>query len=313
MGALERRAALVLGGLAVVLIVAYVASRRIPPKPRAFDVAEVMVPVRDGVKLRTVIFTPRKAQAPLPLVLVRLAFSAPTDEHWLSEWGLGAMIEDGYIFVWQTVRGGTGSEGVFVDNRPPRDRTDGKATDEGTDAYDTIEWLLHNVPNNDGRVGMWGPSHMGRLAMMPLVDPHPAVRCIAEQAAEDDLFRGDDYFHNGVLHLSEMLDVGNHYPQQLDIDPDPHDLYAWFLQLGALSHVDERLFHGRSPVWNGLVAHPRLDEYWHQRALGSHVTSPTVPILHTAGWWDQEDFFGPFDLYARLEADDPAPIISPRS
>ena len=166
-----------------------------------FSRSEVMVPTRDGVKLQTVVFTPVVAQSPLPILLIRTPYGVPPNERGIH----GAwenLASSGYIFVYQNIRGRFKSEGQFVMQRAPRNRADAKAIDESTDAWDTVDWLIKNVNGNNGRVGMMGVSYDGWLATMALLDPHPALKAVSEQATPADMFLGDDFHHNGAFRLS---------------------------------------------------------------------------------------------------------------
>ena len=182
------------------------------------------------------------------------------------------LADDGYIFVFQDIRGRYKSEGQFVMSRPPRDPKDAKAIDEGTDTYDTIDWLLKNVPNNNGRVGMLGISYPGWLTVMALLDPHPALKAASPQASPADMFLGDDFHHNGAFRLS----YGFEYVAMMETDKgnasfkfDRYDTFEWYLKLGALSNVNAKYFKGKMPTWNDFVAHPNYDDFWKKQALGA--------------------------------------------
>jgi uncharacterized protein len=277
-------------------------------KPESFTYQEVMIPMRDGVHLQTVIRAPKNATSPLPILLSRTPYGVPKDAASLTENGLADdLIADGYIFVNQNIRGRFKSEGAFVMNRPARDRTDPKSIDEGTDTYDTIEWLIKNVPNNNGRVGIWGISYPGWLVTQALLEPHPALKAASEQASPDDMFVNDDFHHNGAFRLS----YGFEYAVLLEAEKtsnkhfefDQFDTYSWYLSLGALSNANARYFRGKLPTWNDFVEHPNHD-FWKQRAVTTVLKHTTVPNLNVAGWYDQEDFVGPTRIYAALEQTD---------
>ena len=172
-------------------------------EPEYFTFQEVMIPMRDGVRLQTVIRAPKNATVPLPILFVRSPYGVPENTNSLTESGLfDDLIAEAYIFVSQNIRGRFKSEGTFVMQRPPRDKNNPKSIDESTDAYDTIDWLVKNVPNNNGRVGMWGISYPGWLVTQALLDPHPALKAASEQASPDDMFVNDDFHHNGAFRLS---------------------------------------------------------------------------------------------------------------
>ena len=275
-----------------------------------FDKTDVMIAARDGVKLHTEIYTPKNATEPLPIVMERTPYGLHDDEKGYSRvlTRYAEMIPDNYIFVFQDIRGRYGSEGNFVMQRPVRDSKDPKAIDEGTDTYDTIDWLVKNVPNNNHRVGLVGISYGGWLTVMGMLEPHPALKAVSEQASPADMFLGDDFHHNGAFRLSygfeysTMMETGKtNFAFQFDL----FDTYQWYLRLGALSNVNKNYIHGTLPTWNNFVAHPNYDAFWKQEAMPYILKKPTVPNLNVAGWWDQEDFYGPMKIYQLLEKNDP--------
>jgi putative CocE/NonD family hydrolase len=277
---------------------------------KLFDKTEVMIPTRDGTKLHTEIYTPKNAGEPLPIILERTPYGLNDDEKGYSR-KLGRyaeMIPEGYIFVFQDIRGRYGSEGKFVMQRPVRDPKDPMAIDEGTDTYDTIDWLVKNVPHNNGRVGLLGISYGGWLTVMGMLDPHPALKAVSEQASPADMFLGDDFHHHGAFRLS----YGFEYSTMMETDKtnfsfqfDRFDTYDWYLRLGALSNANKNYIHGMLPTWNDFVAHPNYDTFWKQQAMPFILNRPKVPNLNVAGWWDQEDFYGPMKIYELLEKNDP--------
>jgi putative CocE/NonD family hydrolase len=301
-----------LKGTLLLLMIAIAAPAQTPAvqpqyKQRRFTWQQVMVPMRDGVRLQTVIFIPKQANAPLPILFTRTPYGVVEDESWAESGIYDELMADGYIFVRQSIRGRFKSEGTFVMQRAPRDRSDRKSVDEATDAYDTIEWLLKNVPNNNGRVGMWGISYPGWLVTQALIEPHPALKAASEQASPDDMFVNDDFHHNGTFRLS----YGFEYAALLESSKekntnfafDQYDTYSWYLSLGALSNANARYFHGQLPTWNDFVDHPNHD-FWKQHSVTTYLKHTTVPNLNVAGWYDQEDFVGPTRIYAALEQTD---------
>jgi uncharacterized protein len=281
-----------------------------PDYSKLFDKTDAMIPARDGIKLHTEIYSPKNASEPLPIVFERTPYGLADDEKGYSR-KLGRyaeMIPEGYIFVFQDIRGRYGSEGKFVMQRPVRDPKDPKAIDEGTDTYDSIDWLVKNVPHNNGRVGLLGISYGGWLTVMGMLEPHPALKAVSEQASPADMFLGDDFHHNGAFRLS----YGFEYSTMMETDKtnfsfqfDRFDTYEWYLQLGALSNANRKYIHGTLPTWNDFVAHPNYDAFWKQQAMPYILTRPKVPNLNVAGWWDQEDFYGPMKIYEILEKEDP--------
>ena len=175
---------------------------QVPAAGPAFTETRVMVPMRDGVKLHTVIFAPKGAAGPLPFLIMRTPYGAPSSSQPLAAVSFKELVAEGYIFVYQDIRGRFKSEGQFVMQRPPRDKSDPRAIDESTDAYDTVDWLLKNVPGHNGRAGMMGISYGGWLTAMAMLDPHPAVKAVSPQASPADMYLGDDFHHNGAFRLS---------------------------------------------------------------------------------------------------------------
>ncbi len=276
------------------------------PRPEDWTVTEAMVPMRDGVRLHTKILAPRDHREPLPFLMLRTPYGIVEvkDRPGLS---LKTLADEGYIFVFQDIRGKFGSEGAFVMQRPAREPGDKKALDEGTDTYDTIDWLLANVAGHNARVGMLGVSYLGWTTIMGALEPHPALKAISPQASPADMWLGDDFHHNGAFRLSYgfeyaySLESGN---ENKDFAFDRYDTFGWYLALGPLANVNARLFHGKVPTWNDYVAHPDYDEFWKRQTMIPHLRSVKVPTLSVAGWWDQEDFYGPLAIYQALEKHD---------
>ena len=295
-------------GLVVLLALPPVAARldEAEPRPEAWTVTEEMIPMRDGVKLHTKILVPRERTGPLPFLMLRTPYGiGEVKERPSTSWK--TLADDGYIFVFQDIRGKFGSEGTFVMQRPAREPADTKALDEGTDTYDTIEWLLANVPGHNGRVGMTGVSYLGWTTIMGALEPHPALKAISPQASPADMWLGDDFHHNGAFRLS----YGFEYAYELESGKEGkqfafnrYDTFGWYLALGSLANVNARLFKEKIPTWNDYVAHPDYDEFWKRQTMIPHIKSVKVPTLSVAGWWDQEDFYGPLAIYEALEKHD---------
>lgn len=271
----------------------------------AFTRREAMIPMRDGVRLSTVIATPTNASEPLPLLLERTPYGA-SPRLWRG------LVEDRYIFVSQDIRGRGRSEGSFVMNRPARDPRDSASVDETTDAYDTVEWLVNNVANNNGRVGVIGFSYPGWLAEVVLLDPHPAVKAVSPQAPMTDTWMGDDFFHQGAFRQTygfgyawgmEGATVGAPFPTI-----GRYDHYDWYLSFGSLKALTDSTGAMRIPTWRRFVEHPAYDSVWQRRAFQRLVTRLSVPTLTVGGWWDAEDLFGPQATYRALERLDTAGI-----
>ena len=273
-----------------------------------YDRQEAMIPMRDGVRLHTVIYTPKGQAESLPFLMERTPYGAmkfPSPEKLQR---LKDMAEDGYIFVFQDIRGRYGSEGQYVMQRFPRDKKDPKAIDESTDTYDSFDWLLQHVSKNNGKAGMLGVSYDGWTSVMGAIDPHPALKAISEQASPSDMFLGDDFHHNGAFRLSYSFEYAfmEEISKTDSLFPfSDYDTYDWYLKLGPLSNVNKDHFHSKLPSWNNFVLHPNYDKYWKDQALPYILDSPRIPILNVAGWWDQEDFYGPVKAYETWKKNDP--------
>ncbi|HTR30132.1 MAG TPA: CocE/NonD family hydrolase [Puia sp.] len=276
--------------------------------PQDYDRKEVMIPMRDGIRLHTVLYTPKVSPGPLPFLMERTPygadkFSSPEKNPYYKD-----MAADGYIFVYQDIRGRYGSEGQYVMQRFPRDKHDPKAIDESTDTYDTFDWLLANIPNNNGKGGMTGVSYDGWTTIMGAIDPHPALKAVSDQASPADMFLGDDFHHNGAFRLSYAFEYA-FMEETSKVDTlfpfSSYDTYEWYLKLGPLSNVNKKYFHNSLPSWNNFVLHPNYDKYWKDQALTRLLDSPRVPTLNVGGWWDQEDFYGPVAEYLTWKRHDP--------
>ncbi len=296
---------LVLAGLYV--------PRRIAPADDSssqFNITHQMVPMRDGIRLHTSIFVPKEKPGPLPFLIVRSPYGLDDDPHLLQllDTSYADLARDGYIFVFQDIRGRYLSEGHFVMQRQPCPAGEARCVDEGTDAYDTVAWLLKNVPDNNGRAGLFGISYGGWLTAMAMIHPNPALKAVSEQASPDDMFLGDDFHHNGAFRLSyafeyaAMMERGK--TNNLFHFTD-YDTYDWYLNdLGPLSNANRLYFHGQVPSWNDFVNHPNYDSFWQSQEVSHFLTRVTVPDLNVAGWWDQEDFYGPVKIFEALEKHD---------
>ncbi len=280
----------------------------------AYKKTSVMIPMRDGIKLFTVVLTPVNAKTALPILMQRTPYGAnlPIADDSLyilpKNDTVSSMFNEGYIFVFQDVRGKYKSEGRMEIHQPLVHAANKNAIDESTDTYDTVDWLVRNIPNNNGRAGIYGISYPGWLALVGSVDPHPALKASSEQACMSDLFLGDDFHHNGAFRLS----YGMEYSYEIENDgtkdsefPFPQfDLYDWYLKLGSLKNVNEKYFHGKIPTWNNFVSHPNYDAFWQKNSTLDYVKYPQIPQLHVGGYFDQEDMNGPQLMYAQMEKRD---------
>ena len=258
-----------------------------------YEQKEFMIPMRDGIHLHTKVFSPKVRAEALPFLIERSPYGLDGAAAAINN-SLSELARDGYLLVFQDIRGRYQSE---------VGRKDG-STDEGTDTYDTIDWLLKNIPGNNGRAGIMGISAGGWLTEMALIKPHPALIAASEQASPADQFLGDDFHHNGAFRLSygfeyaAMMQTGKtNKPFQFQ----QFDTYDWYLKLGPLREANARYFDGQKPMWNNFVAHPNYDDYWQKQAVQKLVRATKVPNLNVGGWFDQEDFAGPWRIFAASE------------
>jgi putative CocE/NonD family hydrolase len=278
-----------------------------PAAKPIFAFQEVMIPMRDGVHLQTVILTPVDKVGPLPILFRRTPYGVPdkAPERLPPSWK--ELAEDGYIFVVQNLRGRFKSEGVFTLSSQV-DLSDPKATNETTDAYDSIAWLVKNVPNN-GKVGMFGVSYDGLTTALALLHPHPALKAISEQASPVDQWMNDDDHRYGALR--ESYDFEYAVMEQADKNKNTHfdfttyDTYEWYLDLGPLANINAKHLHRTIPYWNETVGHPDYDDFWKREAWVRQLHASTVPNLNVAGFWDQEDPWGPWQIFRHAEEHDP--------
>ncbi len=275
-----------------------------PDAITSYKKQEIMVPTRDGIKLFTRIYTPVNNTNPLPILIMRSPYC---------DWNIGVLppekdpyvkelAKGGYIFVYQNIRGKQKSEGEFI-MEGPIDRQNKQVIDEASDTYDLIEWLLKNT-NNTGKVGQLGISYPGELALIGAIKPHPALKASSPQGTVGDFFLGDDFFHNGAFRLSFGFEY-SYGEEAIKGDTtfpfSEYDLFDWYYDLGPLSNVNRKYFHGDIPTWNNFLAHPNYDKFWSSKAPVNYSDTPLIPILHVGGYWDQENMSGPQVLYAKME------------
>jgi putative CocE/NonD family hydrolase len=290
---------------------------------------EVMIPMRDGVKLRAVILKPADISAPLPFLMERTPYGVDGTDRASIFAQRPELARAGYIFVAEDIRGRYKSEGKFVMMRPLADHQPGaprtgpgpwggsnpKAIDETTDTYDTVAWLLKNIPGNNGRVGVVGTSYPGFLAMMAGIDPHPAVKAISPQAPMIDVWLGDDFFHNGAFRQSYGYDyvLGMESSKKFTHDSYGNDKngkdknmdgFDYFLERGSFAQDVKQSRSPVLPTWKLFLDHPAYDSYWKSRGVESHLDKVAVPTLSVGGYYDQEDMWGPQEEYAKLEPHD---------
>ncbi|MFT8711369.1 MAG: CocE/NonD family hydrolase [Komagataeibacter rhaeticus] len=290
-----------------------------PTAARNYIKRDVMIPMRDGVKLHTVIVIPKDA-ANAPMLLTRTPYHASQranripdapDIRSILPQGDDAFVEAGYIRIFQDIRGKYGSEGDYVMTRPPRGPLNPTKTDETTDAWDTIEWLVHNVPQGNGRVGMLGSSYEGFTVVMALLDPHPALKVVAPESPMVDGWMGDDWYHYGAFRQAGL----DYFTAQMTVRGEgstiprvDHDDYTNFLNAGSAARFAHDAGLDQFPWWQRMLAHPAYDAFWQQQAL-DHLLAQrkaTVPMLWEQGLWDQEDMWGAIHSWQALQAAKPA-------
>lgn len=286
--------------------------------------SEYQVPMRDGVRLFTAVYVPKDASSTnaYPILLRRTPYGiAPygADQYPTSLGPSEYLALAKYIFVYQDVRGRFMSEGSFVDVRPEDAVEHGRAaTDESTDAYDTIDWLVKNVPYNNGKVGMWGISYSGFYAAAGMLNAHPALKAVSPQAAVTDWFMGDDFHHNGALFLAAFFPFisafGLPHPSTTPVAPErsfaiPVDGYEFFKDIDPLPVANERYLHHKIKFWDQVMQHPNYDSFWQSRNLIAHIRDIKPAVLDVGGWLDAEDLYGPLHIFAAAVKNSPSAQI----
>ena len=282
---------------------------------------EFRIPMRDGKKLFTSVYAPKDLNTAYPIMLDRTPYSVAPYGSDNFKTALGPsekFAREGFIFVYQDVRGRFLSEGDFVNMTPHKAVKRGpQDTDESTDTYDTIDWLIKNLPRNNGKVGMWGISYPGFYTSAGIIDAHPALKAASPQAPIADWFTGDDFHHNGTLYLPHMFRFfsGFGHPRPVPtLPPAPgttptvltqEDGYSFFLGLGPLSNVNEKYFKNDVPFWTEMTQHGTYDEFWQARNLLPHLKNIKPAVLTVGGWFDAEDLFGALNTYKQIEKNSP--------
>ncbi len=277
--------------------------------------AEYRIPMRDGTDLYTAVYTPKDTTQDYPIVLKRTPYTC-------SPYGPEAypemvgpnriMLEEGYIFVCQDVRGRYMSEGKYDNMRP---HTEGKLpVDEASDAYDTVEWLLNNIDHHNGKVGQWGISYPGFYTSAALADHHPALKAASPQAPIADFFF-DDFHHHGAYFLSYFYAsalfgyqkdtmTSSHWFRDKFPELHTRDGYQFYMDLGPLSNADK--YYGEDNfMWQNIIAHPNYDSFWKERNILPHLEDVSAAVLTVGGWFDAEDLYGPLNTYRTLEEKNP--------
>ena len=275
---------------------------------------EKRIPMRDGAKLCTAIYTPNNTSKKYPILLLRTPYSISPygPDRYRGQIGPHEEFEkEGFIFVYQDVRGRFMSEGQFVHMTPHiADKKSNNDIDESTDTYDTIEWLLQHVPNHNGKVGQWGISYPGFYTSAGAIDSHPALKAVSPQAPVSD-FYWDDVYHHGAFMLAHWFGFLNRVPQKrkglIDEWPDPiceietTDAYQFFMDVGPLKNVNKKYFKEKSKFWNKVTRHPNYDKFWQKRNILPHLKNIKAAVMVVGGWYDREDLFGPLNTYRTIE------------
>ena len=283
-----------------------------------YDKAEYMIPMRDGTKLYTQVYTPKDTEQKYPILLFRTPYSIGYYRPEIFRLYLGPnsiYAPEGFIFVYQDVRGKFKSEGEFIVMKPHKtEKRTAKDTDESSDTYDTIAWVLENIPNHNGRVGQWGISYPGFQTVMGMIDAHPALKASSPQASPSDMWIGDDFHHNGAFRLmytfgwlssNAAVRTGTSEKRTARFDYGTPDGYKFFLELGPISNVNKKYFQNRVPTWNEYMEHGDYDEYWKKQNVLQYLDGIDHAILNVAGWFDAEDFYGPMSIYYTIEKKNP--------
>ena len=277
---------------------------------------EAMIPMRDGVKLHTVIVVPKGAKG-APIILTRTPYDATkraerlVSPHMLATLPMGdeVFVPEGYIRAFQDVRGKYGSEGDYVMTRPLRGPLNDTAVDHSTDAYDTIDWLVNNVPESNGKVGMIGSSYEGFTVLMALVNPHPALKAAVPMSPMVDGWKGDDWFHNGAFRQTNFDYIYGQTTaraQGKEIARGAYDDFQLFLASGSAGDFAHRFGIDTLPFFNKLAEHPAYDQFWSAQALDQILAAQPLktPTLYVTSIWDQEDMYGGIHTYEATEPKD---------
>lgn len=276
---------------------------------------EFYIPMRDGVKLFTAVYIPKDLSHDYPIMLHRTPYSvAPYGEaKYLPSLGPSSLfMKEGFIFVYQDVRGKFMSEGKFIDVRPnsPQD----SVIDESRDTYDTVEWLIKNIAHNNGRAGVWGISYPGYYSTNAAIDAHPAVKAVSPQAPIADWFIGDDFHHHGAFWLPHAFNFyavfGLPRPKPVQEWPEGFkhgtpDGYKFFLEMGPLPNANNKYLHGNIEFWNQVMQHGTYDEFWKMRSILPHLKNIHPAVLVVGGWFDAENLFGALNTYKTIESNNP--------
>lgn len=285
---------------------------------------EYRIPMRDGVKLFTSVYIPKdvfSAAKTYPIMMSRTPYTVRPygPDQFRDNLGPSELFaREKFIFVYQDVRGRYMSEGKFVNIRPHNPNKGPKDTDESTDTYDTIDWLIKNVPGNTGKVGMWGISQPGFYVSAGMIDAHPALVAASPQAPVTDYYLGDDNFHNGAFMLAANFRFYlGFYPREdgpmLPPAATPFnfgtpDGYDFFLKMGSLADSDEKYFKHKNPYWLQNLDHTTYDAEWQSRSIWKHLKNIKPAVMTVGGWFDAEDLQGPLRTHEFMEKNSPPPV-----
>jgi len=300
-------------------VFAQVPTQDAPKVAERYTKYEYQIPMRDGARLYAAVYVPKDTSQKYPFLLTRTPYSISpygVDQYRTSLGPSEHFDKEGFIFVFQDARGRFMSEREFLQVRPHNpNKKSNKDIDESTDTYDTIEWLLKNIPNNNGRVGMIGISQPGFHVAASLMDAHPALKAASPQAPTADYYLGDDVYHNGAFMLGANFGFyGFFTPRKGDpavprprvgFDYGTPDAYEFFLKMGPLAEASRKYFNGEAVYWQEIVDHPNYDEYWQSRSLWKFMKNVMPAVLNVGGWFDAEDPMGPFHIYRAVEKNNP--------
>jgi putative CocE/NonD family hydrolase len=283
---------------------------------------EYRIPMRDGKKLFTSVYIPKDVFSDArtyPMIMQRTGYNVQPygADKFRASLGPSEMFgREKFIFVYQDVRGRFMSEGEYVLIRPHNPNKGPKDVDEASDTYDTVDWLVKNVPGNTGKVGMWGISQPGFYAAAGMIDAHPALVAVSPQAPVTDYYMGDDVYHNGAFMLNHRFrfyqgfrlregDPAPPPPAATPLDWGTPDGYEFFLNMGGLSNADEKYFKGKQPLWMLNIDHPNYDDTWQSRAIWKHLKNIKPAVMLVGGWYDTEDPQGLLRQFDFMEKNSP--------
>lgn len=303
---------------AILLISAAAGAQDSASVAAEYTKTEYRVPMRDGTHLFTVVYAPRRTNRRYPILMTRTPYSVGPYGPNAYPRSLGPsprFQQEGFIFVYQDVRGRFMSEGQFVNMTPWIGTAGARRTDESTDTYDTIDWLIKHIPNNNGRVGIWGISYPGFFAAAALVNAHPALKAVSPQAPQADWFMGDDVHHHGAFLLASAFNFfitagrarpapTTTWPPRFNFGTD--DGYAFFLAMGPLSNADKLYLKGAAPFWNDMMTHDTYDAFWQARRIAPHLRGVTPAVLTVGGWYDANNLHGALLVHSSIATQSPA-------